>query len=621
MKRFDCDVLVVGGGGAALRAAIAARELDHQCRVMLITKGKLGTTGTTANSCSDRMAFHATLPHTEPVGEDAWKYHADDIYRIGGKVSDYDLAVILAKRSCEAFEYLDSLGVPFVKKDGKAHQFVTDGSIYARACYTGPKTAIHIEEALVRRARELNIEVVENGMIVSLLVEDGKIVGAIGVAEDEEILLFDTPAVVLGTGGGGEVFKYNVYPPGATGDGYALALRAGASLVNMEFIQIGLSSVKTKLACSGSLMRAVPRFVNDLGEEFLIKYFPEGTSWMEVHNVVFEKGASWPVSCEHASSQIDIAVFKEIMNGRRVYLDFSVNPQGFQFDSLKAENRRRYEQEVNNPIPDSQRRVSPLERLKEINPASVQWLKDNGIDLEKGEMIEIVPAGQHFQGGVKIREKGNTRVKGLFAAGECAGGQHGANRPGGNALLDCQVFGKIAGEEAVRYAKSALPVKKAIGYEMCNGLQKEGLIFGYGSAGSGAKTANAAGKSIYARELKREVQELMARYVSIVRTHEGLCKAWHRLEELEQYEVQRRDLSLIEYYECLNLLLVAKATVLACMQRHESRGPHLFFKSEDDLRPMPGNPDYEKYFVIRYEGNELVAEAQVPVRPDDKGGR
>lgn len=619
MKRFKCDVLVVGGGGAALRAAIAARELDPECGVILVTKGKLGTTGTTANSCSDRMAFHATLPHTEPGGEDAWRYHADDIYRLGGRVSDYDLAVILAKKSCEAFEYLDSLGVPFVKKDGKAHQFVTDGSKYARACYTGPKTAIHIEGALVRRARELDLEVVENSMIVSLLVEDDEIVGAIGVDEADDILIFDTPAVVLGTGGGGEVFEHNVYPPGATGDGYALALRAGASLVNMEFIQIGLSSVKTKLACSGSLMRAVPRFVNDRGEEFLIKYFPEGTTWMEVHNVVFEKGASWPVSCEHASSQIDIAVFKEIMKGRRVYLDFSRNPEGFQFDQLKTENRQRYAQEINNTMPDDQREISPLARLKEINPASIQWLKDNGIDLEQGEMIEIVPAAQHFQGGVKIREKGNTEVRGLFAAGECAGGQHGANRPGGNALLDCQVFGKIAGEEAVRYAKSVLPDKKAITDKMCEGLQKEGLILVYNGAAGAVKADEGAGRSIYASELKQEIQKLMARYVSIVRTYEGLSRAWQRLEELEQYEVKRGNLGLIEYYECLNLLLVAKAMVLACMQRRESRGPHLFFESEDDLRPLPGNPDYEKYFVIRYKGNELVAEAQDPVRPDDNG--
>src|SRR5690606_37801225 len=122
--------------------------------------------------------------------------------------------------------------------------------------------------------------------------------------------------------------------------------------------------------------------------------------------------------------------------------------------------------------------------------------------------------GQHFQGGVKIREKGNTEVRGLFAAGECAGGQHGANRPGGNALLDCQVFGKIAGEEAVRYAKSALMSKKAITEEMWSGLQKEELIFKHDGANSAAKV----GKSIYASELKGEIQRLMTRYVSVVRT-------------------------------------------------------------------------------------------------------
>ena len=443
MKYYDCDVLVVGGGGAALRAATAARESDPGCKVFVVTKGKLGTTGTTANSCSDRMAFHATLPHTEPGGEDAWKYHADDIYRIGGRVSDYDLAAILAQNSYAAFEYLEALGVPFIKKDGKAHQFVTDGSKYARACYTGPKTAIHIEEALVRRTRQLGINVIENSMIISLQVENGQITGAFGVNEDEDMMFFNTPAVVLGTGGGGEIFSQHVYPPGATGDGYALALNAGASLVNMEFIQIGIASVKTRLNCSGSFMRAVPRFINEDGEEFLSRYFPEGTSLLDVYNIVFEKGASWPVSCEHPSSLIDIAVFKEIMKGKRVYLDFSQNPREFSFEMLNEANRDRYASELNQPISDEQRNSGPLARLREINPDSIQWLKDNGIDLEKDEMIEIAPSAQHFQGGVKIRKQGDTEIKGLFAAGECAGGQHGANRPGGNALLTARFSGKL----------------------------------------------------------------------------------------------------------------------------------------------------------------------------------
>ena len=611
MKHFDCDVLVVGGGGAALRAAIAAKELDPECKVYVVTKGKLGTTGTTANSCSDRMAFHATLPHTEPGGEDAWKYHADDIYRIGGRVSDYDLAVILAKKSREAFEYLDELGVPFVKKDGKAHQFVTDGSKYARACYTGPKTAIHIEEALVRRTRELGINIIENSMIVRLQVEDGQITGAFGVNEDEEMMFFNTPAVVLGTGGGGEVFSQHVYPPGASGDGYALALNAGASLVNMEFIQIGIASVKTKLNCSGSFMRAVPRFINEDGEEFLARYFPEGTSLEYVYNIVFEKGASWPVSCEHPSSQIDIAVFKETMKGKRVYLDFSENPRGFSFDMLKPENRDKYASEMNQPVSDEQRNSSPLARLREINPDSIQWLKDNGIDLDKGEMIEIAASGQHFQGGVKIRDKGDTEIAGLFAAGECAGGQHGANRPGGNALLDCQVFGKIAGEAAVHHARSMKAEGWPAKQKPFGDLRQECI--------GEDKDIDSDKPSISAAELKREIQNIIGRYVSIVRTREGLAKAWERLGQLGKCHVDRAGMNIIEYYESLNLLPVAKAIVKACMQRPESRGPHLFFESEEALRPVGGNPDYEKYFVIRCRDGEFTVETQTPVRPREDG--
>ena len=116
MDQIQCDVLVVGSGGAGLRAAIEAKETLKRGKVVLAVKGPLGRCGVTATACSDRMAFHATLPYTEPVGSENWKYHAEDIYRIGGYVSDGDLASILARGSREAFEYLDRLGVPFAKK-------------------------------------------------------------------------------------------------------------------------------------------------------------------------------------------------------------------------------------------------------------------------------------------------------------------------------------------------------------------------------------------------------------------------------------------------------------------------------------------------------------------------
>ena len=117
MEIIECDVLIIGSGGAGLRAAIEAKETFEEGKVLLVSKGIVGKSGVTATACSDRMAFHATLPYTEPGGPDNWKYHAKDIYRIGGYVSDGDLAHILAKEAQQAFEYLDRLGVPFVKKE------------------------------------------------------------------------------------------------------------------------------------------------------------------------------------------------------------------------------------------------------------------------------------------------------------------------------------------------------------------------------------------------------------------------------------------------------------------------------------------------------------------------
>ncbi len=454
MNVIRCDVLVIGGGSAALRAAIAAKEEDPCLRVALATKGRLGLSGVTANAHSDRMAFHAVLDHTAPRGVRAWEYHADDIYRIGGMVSDRKLAEVLARGGKEAFDYLDGLGVPFVKKNGLADQFVTDGSEFARACYTGPKTALHIEEALLRKFRTLAIDVFEFTAIHKLLVSHGAIAGALVLNTREKakaVAAFAVPAVILATGGAGLIYRHHVFPAGMTGDGYAMAYEAGASLVNMEFIQIGIASTKTRFNCSGSMMRAVPRLVNDAGEEILIRYFTGGKRGAATcFNTLFRKGATWPVSYEHETHIIDIAVYKERQRGGKVYLDYSRNPEGFSFELLDEDAQRRYLSEVRGDMGEEKRRESPLARLMEINPESVAWFKDRGIDLARGDLIEVAECAQHFQGGVKIDEQARTTVAGLWAAGEAAGGQHGANRPGGNALLDCQVFGRIAGVAAAR---------------------------------------------------------------------------------------------------------------------------------------------------------------------------
>ncbi len=605
MEEIRCDVLVVGGGGAGLRAAIEAKETFRRGKVVLVVKGSLGQCGVTAIACSDRMAFHATLPYTEPGGPDNWKYHAEDIYRIGGYVSDGNLAALLARNSREAFEYLDQLGVPFAKrKDDRADQFVTDGSEYARACYTGPRTANHIEEALLRKLSSMDVRVIEDCMVSEILRFRDRVTGALGGDErkgnpERGIKIFTCKTMVMATGGAGEAFKVHVFPAGMTGDGYGLAYRAGAELVNMEFIQIGLSSVKTKLACSGSMMRSLPRFVNEEGREFLTDHFPSGTSLAEITNLVFEKGASWPVSSEKKTCLIDIAVSKEMVRGHRVFLDYSSNPRGFRFVDLQPKWRERYGSEIKRVLGTERREASPLNRLKEINPASVAWLKEYGIDLEAGDLIEIAPAVQHFQGGIKIGERGNATLKGLYAAGECAGGQHGANRPGGNALLDGQVFGKISGHEAALEAKSIKHKPVISSSHTARYLAK-------------LKTMSLGRK---ASEVRREIQAITSQHASVVRTEKGLKAGLKALEALKKEKIALDERGIVFALETENLACVAEMVLRACLMRNESRGPHLFFSHFDDPQPLPSqDPKWRKYIVIRKRMGKMVLQKREPVK-------
>jgi succinate dehydrogenase/fumarate reductase flavoprotein subunit len=603
-KKIRCDVLVIGGGGAGLRAAIEAKETFPKGRIILVSKGIIGQSGVTATACSDRMAFHATLPHTEPGAPIPWRHHAEDIYRIGGYVSDGNLAAILAKGAREAFDDLDQLGVPFVRKpDGLVDQFITDGSDYARACYTGPRTAVHIEQALMKKISSMDILLIHHCMVVDLVRGRGRLIGALGLDErgddlEKRMKVFSTKTVILATGGAGEAFGVHVFPICMTGDGYAMAYRAGAELVNMEFIQIGASSIKTKLNCSGSLMRAVPRVLNEKGEEFLEKYLPSHAPSAGLCNLIFEKGASWPVAYEKPTHVIDVAMFKEMVRGHRVFLDYSVNPRGFRFQDLDPQWQQRYEREVSRAARSETTDASPLHRLSEINPDSIEWLREHGIDLGAGEMIEVAPCIQHFQGGVKIGERGNTTLEGVFAAGECAGGQHGANRPGGNALLDGQVFGRVTGHEAALEAMTLGPIPE-VGPQRIKSFQSQ------------LKRLSREGK---ASDIRREIHSITSQEASVVRTEEGLKNGLKRLQSLKKRELGSDEKGLVYALETRNLIDVAEMILRACLLRKESRGPHLFFRHFEDLNPLPPcDPEWRRYIVIRNASGKMTLTKRKPI--------
>lgn len=606
-REISCDVLVVGGGGGGLRAALAAREQNHDASICLATKGILGQSGVTALACSDRMAFHATLPHTEPFCEDAWLYHARDIYEIGGRVSDANLAAILAENALEAFEYLQKLGVPFVTCNGKADQFVTDGSEYARACYTGPYTAVHIEQALLKELKRGHFGLLENCSVLELITGTEGIRGAIALLEDrhnQEIVVINAPAVIMASGGGGLIYADNVFPLGNSGSGTVLAYRAGAELVNMEFIQFGIASVKTRLNCSGSMMRAFPRFINDRGHEFLGGYLPEGITQLDIPGLIFRKGATWPVSYEHDTRILDIAVYKERLEGRKVYLDYSKNPHGFSYQKLDPALRKRYQREIKKEISLEEREEKPLNRLQEINPDSVSWLEEHGINITGGEMVEIAVCAQHFQGGIKINNRGETSVSGLYAVGECAGGQHGANRPGGNALLDSQVFGKITGTEAAIKAKQAkvrVNARAITKSEISVTLDKVDALH--------------KSRGLPAGEYLSRLQKIMSGCAGVVRTAEKLNEGLSLLEELRQRSFKVDSSGLVQAMELSAMVTLAETVLRAALLRDESRGPHLRFSSPVGNKPLPRlDPQWQRYIVIKEIAGQMKLESREPVK-------
>jgi len=323
---------------------------------------------------------------------------------------------------------------------------------------------------------------------------------------------------------------------------------------------------------------------------------------MEIHNLCFEKGASWPVSREKKTHVIDIAVSKEIARGRRVLLDYENNPSGFHFQSLEKRWQERYQKECEVDLGSPVRDKSPLHRLREINPESIEWLKEHGIDLEGGEPIEVGTAGQHFQGGVKIREKGNTTLRGLYAAGECAGGQHGANRPGGNALLDGQVFGKISGHAAALEARHNSGARSIPPGAQESALRRMRDLEG-----------NKSG--LPATEARRGVQKIVSTWAGVVRAEKELILGLERLEELKRRGISADGKGLTYALETENIVEVAEIVLLAALFRKESRGPHLFFAHFEDLQAVETkDPEWRKYTVIRKVGDRMKLE---PLKPAD----
>ncbi len=552
MRTYKTDVLVSGAGGAGLRAAVEAKA--NGADVLVVNKGESGETGCTKSAASDWMAFGAAFGHADP--KDAPKEHWIDIMVKGGLVCEPPLCRNIAFNAPDRFMDLENWGADFDKTDdGKFVQILSDGARYPRACGKGVDTGPVIIEVLKNRAKQLNVDFADNVSTVDLILNDsGEVVGCWGVdMESGDLVVFEAGAVVFAAGGAGRAFALNVFPEGMSGDGYAMAYRAGAEMVNMEFIQIGPSIVHPiHFALSGVFWRMNPRITNKNDEEFISKYIPDG---VDIEKAIYIKGVSYPFTIRNESKWVDVAAYTEIAEGRGtehngVYMDISHNDP---------------------KVIETEARV-PFNHLMKY-----------GIDLRK-DKVEFAPAIQHFNGGVHINTKAESTIPGLYAAGENAGGQHGADRPGGNALADCQAHGKIAGENAASFARSRKAELDSEKIEQAKKAYSE-------------LTAERSG-SVTVEQALADLQWTMWKNASVVRTEEGLKSIISYLSSAPTPAVTANDVQKLLDYR--NILVVGKMVAESALMRNESRGTHY----RADCSAI-NDPEWLKQILITKKGDDI----------------
>lgn len=522
--------MVVGGGAAGSRAAYEAKRSYPELEVTLVMAGKYGLSGSTNLVASESLGINAPFNY---MGDgDSPEIYLQDMLTTGGGLSDPNLCKLIADEACARVEELMALGLRFDSEAGHPIQRKLSGCSKARSLTCGGSTGREIVRVLKKANEELGVRVIEDIRILDLIKDNnGRVCGALGLTEKTPVFI-SAEAVILATGGAGRIFRKNVNPPSIEGDGWAMAYRAGARLVNMEFYQVGPAVVNPKIQfiIHSHMWRLNPKLTNVTGEEFLQRYCPEGVTTVEV---IEAKAMSYPFSVRTVAKYLDIAIFKELMAGR------GTANGGVYFDVSHVDEKV----------------------LRQRAPITYETLKRVGVDLAR-DRIELGLVVQNFNGGIAIDANGFTGVEGLYAAGEVTGGVHGADRPGGNNLIDTQVFGYRAGRAAAEYALG-IKGKKASKIEtlasmLVNEVSEEEEILDY--------TAN-----LYYREL------------TIVRRAEGIKKV---LDFVSGHKDKKLSLKL------KNRLLLGQILALAALTREESRGTHY----REDF--PESNPEWIKRIVI-----------------------
>lgn len=527
-------MLVIGGGIAGLRAAVAGARCG--ARTVLVIKGTLGKSGS-----SDAAAIGISWQAADGCGgpDDSPEVHYQDVMHAAQGMADARLARIIASEAVERFHELESWGLKMHRDPAgrKPHfgGYACFGSqprahgvpAAANGSHTGNMTG-----CLRQQLPPDLVSVHESTAIIDLLVQGGACVGALGVDRDGAFVVYRAGAVVLAAGGAGQIFPITQSPPAMTGDGYAMAFRAGAELTNMEFMQYMILAVRgpsLRQELGGSFWAVNPVLRNGLGEESLSRYLPPGVTAAEA---MWARSLHSPFSCHDVSRWVDIAIHSEIREGRgtpsaHMVVDFS---------------------EVD---PKRSRRPRPM-----------FWPPPAEMSLPVRQ-ISVAHSGHAVNGGIRVDEWGRTRVPGLLAAGEVIAGPHGADRLGGGMVSACNVFGARAGRSGAEHAKAAgRPA-----------LQPEAL-----EKPAARVAAFGRGKEADLAAIRRALRETTRRHLVVIRNADGLRELLSSLNPL-QFEaladVPVRDArDLVRVLETDSMLFTVAVMARAALLRTESRGSH-----------------------------------------------
>ena len=566
----ECDVLVVGAGGAGLRAAIAASE--YGAKVALVSKSLLGK----AHTVMAEGGVAAALGNVDD--RDNWKIHFRDTIRGSKNLANWEMAKIHAEKAPDRVRELERWGAVFDRtEEGKISQRNFGGHRYPRLAHVGDRTGLEIIRTLQDHAVHMeNIEVFMECTVSDILKSGNRAVGALAYYRSSgKLVVFEAGSVILATGGIGKAYKVTSNSWEYTGDGHALAYLAGADLIDMEFVQFHPTGMVWPPSVKGTLVTEGVRgdggiLVNSEGERFMFNYIPdvfaaetakseeEANSWLKG-----EEGAMRPPELL-TRDVVARAIMTEVKEGRG-------SPHGGAFLDIASRQS-----------PDYIRRKLPsmYHQFKELAT----------LDITK-EAMEVGPTTHYMMGGIKVvANTAASTVPGLYAAGEAAAGMHGANRLGGNSLSDLLVFGKIAGQCAANFAQENSKVSPH-GEEIKKSIENTLEPFEDGD------------ENPY--QIHQELQEIMESHAGIVRTGEELEKGIRKLEELEKRLPKMHAKGERKYnpgwHLCLdlhNMIITSLALSRAALERTESRGAHtrLDYPDYDDelgkvnmiVRPGPG---------------------------------